>query len=113
MNKTAISAVIGLVLGIACARYVFVGSWLALVPWTLAGLAIGFWGTKNESIFNGMSYGSVLSFVFMLAGYNGKASLISRVPFFTVLGVFGGVCGLILGILGFSMKSRMKGPKKK
>jgi hypothetical protein len=112
VNKTAIAAIVGLVLGIVGARYVFVGSWLNLVLWAIAGLGIGMWSTKNESMVNGVAYGFVLSFVFMLAGYTGKASLVSRVPFFAVLGVFGGVCGLTLGLLGFSLKTKMKGSKK-
>jgi H+/Cl- antiporter ClcA len=68
---------------------------------------------KNESIVNGVVYGFVLSFVFLLAEYSGKASLISRVPFFAVLGVFGGVCGLVLGLLGFSVKTRLTAGRKK
>ena len=97
----------GLILGVVGSRYLFVGSWLNLIPWTIAGLAIGYWGTRNESIVNGITFGFILSFVFMLAGYNGGASLMSRVPFFAVLGVFGGVCGMILGLLGFYVKTKV------
>jgi hypothetical protein len=113
MKKTATAVCIGLILGLIGARYLFVGSWLILIPWTVAGLGIGFWCTKNESIVNGVVYGFVLSFVFLLAEYSGKASLISRVPFFAVLGVFGGVCGLVLGLLGFSVKTRLTAGRKK
>lgn len=113
MKKTATASFIGLILGFVGARYLFVGSWLVLIPWTVAGLAIGFWCTKNESIVNGVVYGFVLSFVFLLAQYSGKASLISRVPFFAVLGVFGGVCGLVLGLLGSSVKTKLTARKKK
>jgi hypothetical protein len=108
---TAIAA--GVVLGIIGARFLFVGSWFNLIPWSLAGLAIGYWGTKNEAMIDGVVYGFVLSFVFMIAGYDGKASLISRVPFFSILGVFGGMCGLILGVLGFSVKTRIAKQKKR
>ena len=113
MKKTATALFAGLILGFVGARYLFVGSWLNLIPWTIAGLGIGYWGTKNESIVNGVVYGFVLSFIFLLAEYSGKASLISRVPFFAVLGVFGGVGGLVLGLLGFSVKTRLTARRKK
>lgn len=113
MNKTATAIVVGLVLGIVGARYVFVGSWINLIPWSIAGLVIGYWGSKIESIVNGLTYGFVLSFVFMLAGYSGKSPLVGRVPFFAVLGVFGGVCGLILGLIGFSVKTKLTARRKK
>ncbi len=113
MNKTATAIVVGLVLGIVGARYVLVGSWLNLIPWSIAGLAVGYWGSKIESIVNGLTYGFVLSFVFMLAGYSGKSALAGRIPFFAVLGVFGGICGLILGLIGFSVKAKLTARRKK
>jgi hypothetical protein len=113
VKKTYAAIAAGLILGVIGARYMLVGSWLNLIPWAVAGLALGYWGTKNESMVNGLTFGFVLSFVFMLVGYSGRASLISRVPFFAVLGVFGGVCGLILGLAGFSLKSRLTARKKR
>lgn len=113
MKKTYTAIAAGVILGIVGARYVFVGSWLSLIPWSLAGLAIGFWGTRNEALVNGVTFGFVLSFVFMLAGYNGRATLISRIPFFAVLGVFGGICGLVLALGGFSVKTKLQGSKGK
>jgi hypothetical protein len=92
------------------ARYLFVGSWLSLIPWGMAGLLIGFWSQKREWVVNGICYGFAVSFVFMLAGYSGSASLISRLPFFGVLGLFGGLCGLALGRVGFEIKRRLKNP---
>lgn len=112
MKKTITALVVGVVLGIVGARYLFVGSWLNLVPWTIAGLAIGYWGPKKESVINGFVYGFVLSFVFMAAGYSGNSSLISRAPFFGVLGVVGGICGLILGLLGVYLKTKVSGTTK-
>ncbi len=104
MSKFFISIAIGALLGIIGSRYLFVGSWLSLIPWAIAGLAIGYWGNLRESLVNGGAYGFALAFVFMIAGYTGSASLVSRLPFFALLGVFGGLCGLVLGWLGYLLK---------
>ena len=104
MKRTITAILVGLILGVLGARYLFVGSWLNLIPWGVAGLALGFWGTKKESVVNGLTYGFVLVFFFMIAGYSGALPLVNRLPFFAVLGVFGGVCGLLLGLLGFWTK---------
>jgi hypothetical protein len=107
MIKRITSIGVGALLGIIGARYLFVGSWLSLIPWTIAGLAIGAWGQRRESIINGGIYGFTLAFIFMIAGYSGIESLISRLPFFAILGVFGGICGLVLGFLGFAIKDKI------
>ena len=112
MIKLIASSVIGFLLGFIGSRYFFVGSWLSLVPWGIAGLAIGYWSQRREALINGGIYGFVLAFVFMIAGYTGSASLISRLPFFAILGIVGGVCGLILGWLGFLLKDQLSKPKK-
>jgi hypothetical protein len=45
----------------------------------------------------------------MIAGYSGSASLISRLPFFALIGLFGGACGVGLGWVGFGIKRRVRG----
>ena len=107
MKKTSIALVVGVFLAVTGARYLLVGSWLILIPWAIAGLAIGAWGAKNESIINGVAFGFVCSFVFMMAGYSGTTSLVSRLPFFLVLGAFGGICGALLGLAGFTIKAKV------
>jgi hypothetical protein len=110
VKKVIVSIIVGALLGVIGARYLFVGSWLSLIPWGMAGLLIGFWSQKREWVVNGLCYGFAVCFVFMLAGYSGSASLISRLPFFAVLGLFGGLCGLVLGWVGFEIKRRLKNP---
>jgi hypothetical protein len=105
VKKAVVSVIAGSLLGILGARYLFVGSALSLIPWAIAGLAIGAWSNKRESMINGAIYGFALSFAFMVAGYAGTASLLSRLPFFALLGLFGALCGFILGILGFLLKA--------
>jgi hypothetical protein len=104
IKKIILSILAGSLLGLIGSRYLFVGSWLSLIPWAIAGLLIGYWCQKREWLINGSCYGFALSFVFMIAGYNGSASLISRLPFFAILGVFGGICGLVLAWFGFTVK---------
>jgi hypothetical protein len=100
MKKLIVSILAGSMLGFIGSRVLFVGSWLSLIPWGIVGLAIGYWSQKREAMINGGCYGFALAFVFMIAGYAGSASLISRLPFFAILGIFGGFCGLILGLAG-------------
>ncbi|HEY6951724.1 MAG TPA: hypothetical protein VI758_04915 [Bacteroidota bacterium] len=113
MNKLIVAVIVGAVLGIIGARYLLVGSWLNLVPWTVAGIAVGYWGTRTESVINSFVYGFVLSFAFLAAGYSGKFPFITRVPFFAVLGVVGGICGLGTGLVGVYLKSKLNRPATK
>ena len=112
MNKTITAVVAGLVLGVIGARFLFVGSWLNLFPWGIAGLALGLWGTRNEAVIDGVVFGFTLTFVVMIAGYTGAFSLASRLPFFAILGVFGAVCGLGLGLVGFQIKAKFSEARK-
>lgn len=103
--KLFVSIVSGVILGIIGSRYLFVGSWLSLIPWGIVGLLIGsFCVSKKEAIINGAVYGFVLSFVFMWAGYAGSAPVVTRIPFFSILGIFGSVCGLILALIGNALR---------
>lgn len=106
MLKTFLSALIGAFLGLLGAKYLFVGSWLSLPFWGLVGLALAYWSGKRQALFNGAIYGFLLAFVFMLSGYSGSASLVSRLPFFAGLGLVGAVCGLGLGWLGSFARAR-------
>jgi hypothetical protein len=74
--------------------------WFTLVPWAIAGLALGYRANRREAVISGAAYGFVLSFVFMAAGYTGDRLLITRVPFFALLGLFGALCGLVLAWVG-------------
>ncbi len=107
MTKTIIAVLLGSILGVLGAHYILVASWLNLFPWGIAGLAIGSLGTKYESVVNGVIYGFILVFVFMVAGYSGTFSLASRLPFFAILGVIGAACGLALGLIGFQVKTKL------
>jgi len=105
ISKLLVSILAGGFLGWIGARVLFVGSWLSLIPWGIVGMLLGLWSQKPEWLVNGVCYGFAEVFVFMIAGYAGSAPIISRLPFFAILGLFGAFCGLILGWLGFAVKT--------
>jgi hypothetical protein len=111
MAKLVVALIAGVVIGAAGPQYVFLGP-LSLIPWGLVALAFGLWGTKREVIRSGAVYGFSLSFAFLVAGYNGTPSLVSRVPFFAILSLFGAVCGLALSASGYFLKLRFARPRK-
>lgn len=104
MTKGIVGVLVGAALGVIGSRVLFVGSWLSLVPWTIAGLLLGAWSAKREWAWVGALFGFSVSFVFLASGYAGAASLLSRVPFFALLAAFGAACGLVLGVLGFLIR---------
>lgn len=100
MRRLATAVGVGSLLGALGARYLFVGSWISLIPWTLVGLTLGYWSRRHRPALVGAVYGFSLSFVFMVVGYAGQAPLSTRILPFAMLGAFGGVCGCVLGLLG-------------
>jgi len=92
------SAIVGAILGFFAAHALFLG-WWTLVPWGIAGMALGY-KFKKSFVVTGIVYGFVLVFVFMIFQYNGERPLISRFPFFAIFALFGAVCGLILTTIG-------------
>lgn len=73
-------------------------AWIVL-PWGAIAIALAY-DSKNHRVISSAAFGFTATFVFMLKGYDGAASLISRVPPFLLIGTFGGVCGLIAGWIG-------------
>jgi len=111
MVKVIVAAILGIVVGATGPYYLFLGSY-SLVPWGLVGLGLGFWCNEGESLYTGAVYGFCLSFSFMVAGYNGTASLVSRFPFFALLGLFGAVCGMALTATAYFLKVGYRTPRR-
>ncbi len=99
-----IAATIGAVLGVLGAHATVLGGW-TLLPWAVVGAIIGY-TMRRRSVVAGAVYGFVLAFVFMLDVYTGKASVLSRVPFFAPLGVIGAICGAIFAAAGRWLAAR-------
>lgn len=111
-TKILIAGIIGALLGVIGAKVLFVGSISTLLPWGLIGLATGIYAkNKNEAIVNGGVYGFLLSFIFMITGYNGPRSVITLLPPFILFGLFGLICGLVLGLTGYFIGIKLKAKK--
>ncbi len=101
MVRTLIAIGVGLVLGAAGPWYLFLGVY-SLIPWGIAGAVIGYFArSKTEAVVSGGTYGFVLSFAFMIAGYTGSASVFGYLPAFAAFGAFGAACGLLTSLAGF------------
>jgi hypothetical protein len=98
--RYVVAVIAGSALGLIGARYLFVGSALSLIPWAIAGLALGIWCTRVQALGVGAVYGFALAFVFMVTGYSGSSPLPGRLPAFALLGLVGALCGLVLALLG-------------
>jgi hypothetical protein len=92
---------LGATLGLLGARYVFVGSGLSLVPWGLLAILVGVLApSRSAALAGAAAYGFALAFTFMVAGYDGTAPVVSRLPFFAILGLVGAACAALLALLG-------------
>src|SRR6266699_194880 len=98
MPRFASAVALGVLLGWTAAHFLSL-QWWTLVPWGLAAVALGYRANRAGATIAGAVYGFVLCFVFTLAGYGGAAPAITRLPFFTALGLVGAVCGLLLALL--------------
>lgn len=102
------AVVLGAVLGALCARVVLVGSGLSLVPWAIAGLALGACcRARTVAAAVGALFGFALAFTFMAAGYDGAAPLHTRLLPFALLGLVGAVCGSLLALAGRQVAARL------
>ncbi len=108
-RKLIAAAIVGIVFGITCSRYLFVGSALSLIPWAIAGWLLGVWcQSYRESVITGATYGFLLAFTFMAAGYAGADPILGKLPFFALLGVVGAVCGVGLSVFGAFIRMKIK-----
>ena len=99
---------VGGLLGVLGARYLFVGSWLSLIPWSIAGIAVGYWSGSGRWPLAGGLYGFALLFVFMFASYSGAPSSLSRLPFFVIVGLAGAMYGVVLGRIAVLLRTKLR-----
>src|SRR5438128_8253644 len=99
MIRFVVAIVLGALFGLTGPHYLFLG-WFSLIPWGIAGFALGYWSQRRERVLVGGLYGFALCFSFMIAGYTGRASLASSLPFFARVGVFRALCRLGFIVVG-------------
>jgi hypothetical protein len=116
-KSVAAAALIGAFWGVAGARFLFVGSWLSLIPWGATGIVIGaLCRDKRDAVAAGATYGAALPVVFMLAGFNGVWTVPKALSFAAlcaVLAAVGGGCGVLLALAGRLARRRKAEEKKK
>ena len=109
IKKVIVAVAVGIVFGILSSRYVLVGSALSLVPWGIAGVLLGLWCPLfQEAVPIGALYGFLVAFTFMAAGYQGSAPILTRLPFFAILGIVGAICGIVLGVIGSFVRRKLR-----
>jgi hypothetical protein len=107
LTTNFVSIIVSIIVGGAIG---FVGgsAWV-LILWAIVGLAIGaFAASKKAAMVNGAVYGFVLSYIFMIASYSGKASLSTKLLPFLLFGIFGATCGLVLALVGAVIAMRKR-----
>ena len=100
---------VGALLGVLGARVVLVGSGLSLIPWAIAGPALGVCcRSGRETVGAGAVFGFALAFTFMTTGYDGSAALHTRLLPFAALGLVGAICGAVLTAVGHRLAARRR-----
>lgn len=73
------------------------------------GLVLGFYSrNKKESLVVGAAYGFVISFAFLIADYHGAVAVVYRFVPFALLSLIGLAGGILLGFIGFVIKTLFK-----
>jgi hypothetical protein len=103
IKSVIVSSIIGGVIG-----YIG-GPTTVLIIWVIAGLAVGYFCNSRKSVLlNGAVYGFTLAYIFMVSGYNGSASVSTKLLPFLVFGVVGAICGTALALSGRYLAKHLK-----
>ncbi|WP_131745009.1 hypothetical protein [Frankia sp. Cppng1_Ct_nod] len=87
---------LGVAAGFLGARVLLVGSGVILIPWGLLAVLLGIAARRRSSAAAaGGLFGFALALTFMIAGYDGTASLASTLGPFVLLGLVGAVAGAV------------------
>jgi hypothetical protein len=102
-SRLIFSGLAGIVLG-------YVGGPVQILAlWAVIGIGIGYSSAKMRAVLlNGVTFGFIVSFVFMLHGYKGADPIVTKLVPFAVLGVFGALCGIMLVLIGSLLKGLLR-----
>ncbi len=83
---------LGIAFGLIGARFVFVGSWLSLIPWGVVCLVIGL-STRSwpATLLLGAVFGVTVVLAFEIFGYQGTGPLTRALPLFVAISFAGGI----------------------
>jgi hypothetical protein len=98
MLRFLLAVALGVALGLAGAHATFLG-WWTLLLWGAGALALGYIFRQRPMAVAGI-YGFSLSFSFMVGVYRGAPPLLSRIPFFALLGLVGASCAVLIALAG-------------
>lgn len=104
---------LGALLGLIGSRFIFVNSALSLIPWGASSFLIGYSIRPRQSaLVSAGVFGFALATAFMLFGYQGAESVITRLPAFCLLGLVGAVCAITLGAIGNFIRKKVQPPPR-
>jgi hypothetical protein len=112
VERSALAAILGVALGFLAASMLFL-QWLTLIPRAIAAVVIGAMSeSRRQAVAGGGIYGFLLGFTFTAFGYGGADPIVTRIPFFALLGAVSAVCGAALSLAGQSVISALRRLKR-
>ena len=102
-----LSVLAGLVVGFASARGLLLSSWVALLPWFVAGVLIGgFANARGLAIWSGAAYGVALSVSFLVTGFQGAPEQLQSFLILTaLLSIVGAAGGIVSAWVGYAVRT--------
>lgn len=94
-----VGAVAGIIMGLVGGPV-----WIIL-PWGAIAVGLGY-DSKSYKLLSSAVFGFIASFIFMMQGYSGTESRMSRVLPFVLIALFGGLAGLLCGWVGKGLSQR-------
>ncbi len=103
-----VAVITGGVLGGLASKLLFL-QWFTLLPWGVAAVAMGFWSpSRRAAVSNGLAFGFALGLLFMIGGYSGSDPVMTKLPFFAVLGALSAVVAAAMAVSTQRARDRLR-----